>query len=89
MGRERCSRSALSRERVVALAVAIFLAIACTAGGQSLQVDVGWTDGDGSANQLLPGFVELGAANRGGVAMGRGDRRVSRSAQSPWVSRAE
>ena len=76
-------RLPLRKERISTLTACIVFAVACTAAGQSLQVDVGWTDGDGSANQLLPGFVELGAANRGGVAMGRGDRRVSRSAQSP------
>ena len=86
LGRERHSRlprSGVSSERIFALTVCIILAVACTAGGQSLQVDIGRADGGGSGNNALPGFVELAAANRGGAAMGRGDRRVSMSAESP------
>ena len=63
-------------------AVAIVLTVACTSSGQSLQVDIGRTDRDDSVNRALPGFVELAAPNRDGVAMGRGERRLSMATES-------
>lgn len=64
-------------------ALALVLAPACAAGGETFRVDIGHADTSTSSGDVESGFLDLSSSNRDGQLMGRAAEAFSRSFRSP------